>query len=288
VLAVLFALSSSLMYALASVLQQRGAADQPAEQNMKIGLLVRLVQNPGWVVGLACDVVGYVLQFLALGHGPIVVVQPLLVCGLLFALPIGAAWAGRRLSRSDWIASLMVCAGLAVFLTVGNPQAGRPGTSALNWSILLTTITLFTAGLVGVGVRSEPRRKAVLLAAAAGAVYGAAAALTKTASHLLSHGIVPLLTHWETYVLVVFGVVGMLLAQSAFQAEALDVSLPTMTVGDPIVSVAIGASVLHETISSSPAAVVAEVLALMAMVVGVFLLARGETRTFRAGVAERT
>lgn len=287
-LAVLFALSSSLMYALASVLQQRGASDQPAEQNMKIGLLVRLVQQPGWVLGLACDVVGYVLQFLALGHGPIVVVQPLLVCGLLFALPIGAAWAGRRLSRSEWVASLMVCAGLAVFLTVGNPQPGRPGTSALNWSILLTAVTLFTVGLVGVGVRSEPRRKAVLLAAAAGAVYGAAAALTKTASHLLSQGIVPLLTHWETYVLVVFGVVGMLLAQSAFQAEALDVSLPTMTVGDPIVSVAIGASVLHETISSAPAAVVAEVLALMAMVVGVFLLARGETRTFRAGVAERT
>ena len=45
-------------------------------------------------------------------------VQPLLVCGLLFALPLGAAWAGRKLRRRDWIAALLVCSGLAVFLLV--------------------------------------------------------------------------------------------------------------------------------------------------------------------------
>src|SRR5439155_1969320 len=102
-------------------------------------LLGRLLRNPGWVLGLGCDVLGYLLQFVALGHGPLVVVQPLLVCGLLFALPLGAAWAGRRLGRRDWVAALMVCVGLAVFLTVAGPRSGHNNVRPLVWILLLAT-----------------------------------------------------------------------------------------------------------------------------------------------------
>ena len=272
----LCALGSSLMYALASVLQHRGAVDQPDEQSLRLGLLVRLLRHPAWVAGTACDVAAYVLQFVALGHGPIVVVQPLLVCGLLFALPIGAAWSGRRLGRADWAAAVMVCAGLGVFLAVANPAAGRSDTGPGHWAALLVAVTAVSGVLIAVGVGPDARRKAVALAAAAGVIYGAAAALTKTTSHLLARGVLPLLTHWQPWVLVVFGVGGMLLAQSAFQAGALDLSLPTMTVVDPVVSIAIGASLFGEAISAGAAAVAAEVVALVVMSVGVVLLARAE------------
>lgn len=264
------------MYALASVLQHRGARDQPDEQSMKIGLLVRLLRHPAWLIGTACDGAGYILQFVALGHGPIVVVQPLLVCGLLFALPIGAAWAGRRLTAGDWVSALMVCLGLAVFLTVARPAAGRADTSSLEWAVLLAAVSAVTAVLILVARRPVPRRRAVALAAAAGVVYGAAAALTKSTSHLLSRGVIPLFGHWQPWILVVFGVGGMLLAQSAFQAGALDASLPTMSVGDPVVSIAIGALVFGEAISNSPGAVVIEAVSLVVMSVGVYLLARSE------------
>ena len=264
------------MYALASVLQHKGARDQPDDQSMKLGLLVRLIRHPAWLVGTVCDVAGYVLQFVALGHGPIVVVQPLLVCGLLFALPIGAAWAGRRLGPGDWMAALVVCVGLAVFLVVADPAAGRADTASSTWLILLVTVTVVTAGLVGVARTQDPRRRAVALAAGAGLVYGAAAALTKTSSHLLDRGLAPLFTHWQPYVLVVFGVGGMLLAQSAFQAGALDASLPTMSVLDPVASIAIGAFVFGEAISNGPLPIAVEVVSLLAMSAGVYVLARAE------------
>ena len=274
--AVLCALGSSLLYALASVLQHRGAKDQPVELSLKLGLLLGLIRHPAWLLGTACDVGAYVLQFLALGRGAMVVVQPLLVCGLLFALPLGAAWAGRRLTRTDWIGAVLVCAGLGVFLAVANPAAGRDDTSAAKWTILL----LATAAIAGIctlaATAVDARRRAVLLAAAAGIVYGAAAALTKTAAHLLGRGIGPLVTHWQPYVLVVFGVAGMVLSQSAFQAGRLDFSLPTMTVVDPIVSIAIGAFVFNEAISARPVPVLVEVVSLAAMSVGVWLLARYE------------
>ena len=264
------------MYALASVLQHRGAREQPDEQSLKLALLVRLVRHPAWVLGTLCDGAGYVLQFVALGHGAIVVVQPLLVCGLLFALPLGAAWSGRRLGATDWMAALMVCAGLAVFLTVADPARGRSDTGSSTWVVLLVALTALTVALTVVARAPNPRRRAVSLAAAAGLVYGGAAALTKASSHLLGRGLVPLFTHWQPYVLVAFGVGGMLLAQSAFQAGALDASLPTMSVADPVVSIAIGAFVFREAIRNAPLAVGAEVVSLVVMCIGVFLLARAE------------
>lgn len=272
----LCALGSSLMYALASVLQHRGAREQPDDQSLKLGLLVRLVRHPAWLLGTVCDGAGYVLQFVALGHGPIVVVQPLLVCGLLFALPLGAAWAGRRQTAGDWMAALMVCAGLAVFLTVADPAPGRSDTGSSTWVVLLVVLTAVTAALAAISRGSNRRRRAVALAAGAGVVYGGAAALTKTTSHLLSRGLLPLFTHWQTYVLVAFGVGGMVLAQSAFQAGVLDASLPTMSVADPVVSIAIGAFVFSEAVRNAPAALAAEVVALIVMSIGVYLLARAE------------
>ncbi|HET6965301.1 MAG TPA: DMT family transporter [Acidimicrobiales bacterium] len=280
-LAVLCALGSSLLYALASVLQHRGAIEQPEEQSLKVGLLVRLLRHPAWLIGTACDAGGYALQFVALGHGAIVVVQPLLVCGLLFALPIGAAWAGRRLTGVDWLGAVLVCAGLAIFLLVANPANGRDDTSPGRWIGLLVGVTVLTGVLTGVATQVDARRRAVLLAGSAGVLYGAAAALTKTSAHLLGKGVVPLVTHWQPYVLVLFGGAGMLFAQSAFQAGALDYSLPTMTVVDPVVSIAIGAWFFDEAIASRPGEVVVEILSLAAMSAGVWLLARFEAQLSR-------
>ena len=281
-LAVVFALSSALMYAFASVLQQRGASAQPAEQALKLSLLGRLLLNPLWVLGLGCDVAGYGFQFLALGHGTLVVVQPLLVCGLLFALPLGAALAGRRLGRRDWLAAVLVCAGLAVFLIVANPAPGHSNVKPLVWVLLLSS----AGGAVMVFVLTSRGRvawqRAVLLSAAAGIVYGTTAALTKTSSHLLDGGLIHLLAHWQPYALLVAGIGGMVIAQSAFQAGSLDSSLPTMSVVDPVVSIVIGALAFGESIASGPDDVAAEVIALVVMSCGVFLLARSEAiRTMR-------
>jgi drug/metabolite transporter (DMT)-like permease len=274
VLAILSALGASLMYAMASVLQQRSAAAQPEEQALRFGLLVALLGNPVWVLGLGCDVAGYVLQFVALGHGPLVVVQPLLVCGLLFALPLGAAWAGRRLASSDWVAATVVCAGLAVFLIVANPESGAANARSLVWILLLAADAAVALSLVAFSFGRRRRSRALLLSGAAGVVYGAAAALTKTTSYLLDQTGWHVLLHWQPYVLLVFGIAGMVLGQSAFQAGALDVSLPTMSVVDPIVSIMIGALVFPEGISSGAPAVTVQVIALMAMSWGVFALAR--------------
>ncbi len=275
-LAVACALGSALMYALASVLQQRFASAQPADQSLRLGLLARLVRNPGWLLGLAFDITGYGLQFVALGHGTLVVVQPLLVCGLLFALPMGAAWAGRRLRLVDWVAALMVCAGLAVFLIVASPDSGHDNVRPAVWVLLLTSAGGAVVVLLALCHGRAAWQRAVLMSGAAGILYGVTAALTKTSSHFLDKGFVALATSWQPYALLGIGIAGMVIAQSAFQAGSLDASLPTMTVVDPVVSIVIGALAFGESIAAGPGDILLEAVGLVAMSAGIFLLARSE------------
>jgi drug/metabolite transporter (DMT)-like permease len=278
VTAVLCALGAALLYATASVLQQRTAAGAPPEQSLRLGLLTKLLRDPVWLLGIVADIAGFGLQFAALATGTLVLVQPLLVVGLLFALPIGARVNGTRMARSDWVSALAVCVGLAVFQSVANPSAGHDVIRPASWLFLITAAGGLGVILAAIGSRLGGRSRAMLLSAGAGTIYGMAAALTKTVGHLLSISILGTFAHWEPYALAVVGIGGMVIAQSAFQAGALDVSLPTMTVVDPVISILIGSLAFGERISASGPAVAAEVISLIVMVIGVYGLAGARVR----------
>ena len=268
------ALSSSLLYALASVLQHRAAVAQPHEHSLRLGLLTRLLRNPQWVIGIVCDALAYGLQFVALGHASLVLVQPLLVCGLLFALPLGAWLSGARMKTRDWSGAVLIVAGLALFLVVASP--GRGTSDVDTWLQLCVLTFVAAAALILLARGRASRARAALLAAAAALIYGLTAALTKSVAHLLGIGVGHLLSSWEPYVLVAAGMAGMVLAQSAFQAGPLDASLPVLTVIDPVVSITIGALAFSEGIRTGKVSSVLELAGIVAMTGGVFMLSRAE------------
>lgn len=271
---VLAALGSALLYALASVLQHRAATQEPHQHSLRLGLLGRLALRPVWVVGILCDVGGYGLQFVALGHGSLVLVQPLLVSGLLFALPVGAVVNRHRFRALEGAGAGAVVAGLALFLVAANPGPGRGRASDLAWAVTLAA-TLVPAAVLVVACGPGPSiRRAVTLAAATGLAYGLDAALTKAAAHLLEGGLVRLLLGWQTYALVAVGVASLVVAQSAFQAGPLRASLPTLTVVDPVVSIIVGALAFGEGIATGGIRLPLEVLGMGLLSVGIFLLAR--------------
>lgn len=269
-------LAAAFLFAVASVLQHRSATAEPPEHSMHLSLLARLVRQPVWIVGIVADVGAYVLQFVALGHGSLVLVQPLLVAGLLFALPMSAALFRRALGPFEWLGAAGIVLGLALFLVAANPGSGHPGTSLLTWvAILVATLVPATVLIVLAGP-SPSTRRAIMLGSATGLVYGLTAALTKAVAHLLSRGILHLLVGWQTYVLVVVGVASLVLAQSAFQAGQLRASLPILTVLDPVVSIVIGALAFGESLGGGTPRRVGEVLGLVILVLSVALLTRSD------------
>jgi drug/metabolite transporter (DMT)-like permease len=276
--AVSFALVAALLYAAASVLQQQQAATQPAEAAMRPGLLVRLVQNRRWLLGLACDGVGYGAEAVALGFGTIVVVAPLLQTGLLFALFFGARLSHRALRRRDWTAVVVLTVGLALFLLVARPEGGISRPSFAAWWPWLASLTIATTGSLVIGWRARGATRAVTWGLAAALCYGITGPLTKTAVDLLSHGeYATLAASWELYLLIGAAALGMLFNQSAFQAGNLPASLPVIAIGTPVFGCLIGIVAYNEHLTTSGAFEYTVLVAsIVAMVAGILFLARGE------------
>jgi hypothetical protein len=277
------ALIAAALLAVATVAQQRVAATVPDDRARGLGLLRVLVRRRMWWYGTAGDVGGYLAQAAALGVGAVLLVQPLLVTMLLFALPLAARWAGRRPTRAElgWAGALAVS--LAAFVVVGNPTDGVDRAAPAQWLPVGSVLVVLFAGALVAGARTRGTPRAVLLAAATALCYGAAAALTKGVLGEFDAGAVAVLTSWELYALVAVSVAGTLLQQSAFQAGALGASLPTMTVGEPVVAVVIGITVLGEQLRADGLQWALIGLLVVVMVVATAALARSSATGYAAG-----
>ena len=77
VLTVVLALGAGLCYAIAAVVQQRVAAQQPPELSLSLRLIVQLARRPLWLAGIGVDIFAYLMEAAALGVGSVVVVGPL-------------------------------------------------------------------------------------------------------------------------------------------------------------------------------------------------------------------
>lgn len=270
------ALGSSFAFALASVLQHASANRAAAGKASiaPLSLMTSLLRRPAFAAGLAADGVGYGLQALALHEGPMVVVQPVLAAGLLFALPMAAALARARPSRADLAAAAAIVAGLSVFLVEARPARGAPGTSFWGWVAVMSSCLAAAVLLTVAGRSAGGARRAALLAVAAGDLFGLSAALTKTSVHLLAAGLPQLVGSWQPYALAAVGTFGFVVGQEAFAAAPLSASLPLLTVVDPLVSIAIGAGAFGERLASGGGAPFLEAAGLALLGAGLFFSAR--------------
>jgi hypothetical protein len=118
--------------------------------------------------------------------------------------------------------------------------------------------------------------RATLAGASAGLVFGLQDALTRHTVQLLSaHQLTGLLTSWPGYTLLVVGAIGLWLMQSAFSAGPLHASLPTISGGEPVCGIALGIVIFGDRLHTSPELLAIEAASLLAVLVGVVMVARG-------------
>ena len=281
---VVLALGSALCYAMATVLQQRGAQRTAATEPLRPRLLLQLLKVPAWRVGIAANLAAYGLQFLALRHGSLVLVQPLLVSGLLLALLLNELLSPGTLGRRDLLAAVAIAVGLSLFLVAASPDRGSVTAPPAAWARLAAAVGLAVVALVWAAFRSREHRRASLLAAAAGVLFAVTAALTKATGDVVGGGWHDLLTRWPPYALVAVGLAAVLLVQGAYQAGPLTASLPFLSVVEPTVGVAIGVLLFHEHIAVGRWALVSEVAGVVLVLRGIWVVTRS---TSVAGLDER-
>lgn len=273
-LAVLVALAAAICYAVGWVLQQREAAVEAERPSLSPALLVHLLHRPVWVIGIVAMVLGNLLQAYALAVGSLTMVEPVLVTSLLFALPLGAAWSRQHLHGREWLAACAVSVGVAALLVVGAPTDTTHYGMAVNWFIAGGATMVATAIAVSLGLRTSGTVRGALFACAAGSLFGLQDAITKALfSHVHHDGVAVILTSWQTYALIGAAIYGLLLSQDAYSAAPLPASLPPLTVGEPIVGMAVGVGVLGEHFDVTGSRGAWEILAVLVMVWGSYALA---------------
>ena len=273
-LSVGLALASALAFAAATVGQQRAAArssDADARARRFVGQLLR---NPRWIAATLGNGVGYGLQAAALGVGSVVIVEPILVTSLLFALPLSARLAHQRLPASAVVSALLLSLSLSVLVILGDGNNGLARASYEGWLVAAVVAIPLVAGCLILARARSGSVRASLLAIAVGLLGGVLAVLTKSVVDAASGGFVHLLATGETYALIVVGLGGIYLQQLSFQAGALQTSLPIMTVLEPTIAALLGLTLLHEQLRTGELRVIVLAAAAVTMAVATVALAR--------------
>lgn len=266
------ALLAAFFAAVGIVVRQRAIlaeADEPG------AIVTSWVRQPAWWIGTLGAVGGYVFQALALAHGSLLLVQPLLVSSLLFVLPLGARFSNQHVRARDWVWALLLTVALTVFVLVGQPREGHYRAPVPAWSVALGTSLPVVIICVLAARRATGRPRAMLLAGGVAVLLGLVAVLTKVSTHrLVAHGWHGLLTVPAPYLLVTLAVAVTVLQQSAFHAGALQASVPIMLVGEPVVAVLLGVVILGEHLVVRGGGAVILVIAVAAMTAATIALGR--------------
>jgi drug/metabolite transporter (DMT)-like permease len=267
------ALSAACCLGFGFVLQQNAAQRAPLADFLSPRLLLDLAKMPGWLGGIGLMAVGMALGAVALGHGEISLVEPLLATNLLFALALSRRRTRQPLGRQGWLGLALLAGGVAAFLMAGEPRGGHAVADPLRHWLIIGLMVGTALLLTGYARRARLGSAPVLLAVAAGLLYGVQDALTRESGQRFAAGGWPeLLTGWQPYAVLVLGVTGLILVQSAFETAPLRTSLPALTAAQPLAGILCGVGFLGDRLHTDPAALAGQAAGLAAVVTGIVLL----------------
>ena len=271
------ALTAAVLYGAGAAVEQRQAAAAPQSSAGRPRLLLQLARQPLWLLGIAVQIGGFAAHAVALRSGSLATVQMLVSAEFVVAVVIVRIWSGRPLSRATWAAALTVVAAVAAFLALtsqgqghgaGQPEhvaAAALGAGATGGCALAAAVA---------GLRAAGRRRAVLLAVAAGLADACSAVVTMAFSHVAGHGPAALATSWTIYAVIGCGIGNVLLTQTAYQTGWPILTLPIIAAVTPVASVAVGVGLLGETPPIGLAGAVAAGCAVLVTGVALACLAR--------------
>ncbi|PZG89865.1 hypothetical protein C1I97_30920 [Streptomyces sp. NTH33] len=273
VLVLSLAVSAACCLGFGFVLQQNAAQQAPLSDFLSPRLLLDLVKVPRWLGGLGLMVTGMILGAFALGRGEISLVEPLLATNLLFALALSRRQTRQPLGGQGWTGLVLLAGGVTAFIVAGRPHGGSVVTDPLRHWLIIGVMVGAALALTAYAKRSRLSWGPVLLAVAAGLLYGVQDALTRVSGQRLSAGgWAELFTGWQPYGLLVIGATGLILVQSAFETAPLRMSLPALTAAEPLAGIACGVGFLGDRLRTDTGALAWEASGLAAIVTGIVLL----------------
>lgn len=251
VISAVAAVLAGLFLATCGVLQQRAASKRSSSERMSLRLVHALVTDRTWLAGIASAGASYGFQAVALAFGPLVLVQPLVVSELLFAVPVSVRIRGLRLRPRDWGAVAAVVVGLAVGIVAADPQQGQPIQPITSWAPALVAVAVVVGLCLLVARVVEGPPMASAYAVAGACTMGLQSALYAATIALIKKEQLALFATWEPYALIIASLIGAFLIQNAFQSGPLAASTPVIDATLPLVAIGLGVGLFGEHIRTS-------------------------------------
>ncbi|MFI1199116.1 hypothetical protein ACH4VR_06570 [Streptomyces sp. NPDC020883] len=231
------ALASAVCFGTASVFQAVAARDTSPGSGSGVDarLLLRVLTQWRYLLGLALDGLGFLLELVALRTLPIYTVGAALAATLAVTAVVAAPVLGVRLRRAEWLAVGVVCGGLALLALSSGAEGHRAGTPALRIGVLVFAVAVLAAGaLAG---RLSDRSRAAVLGLGSGFGFG----VVEVAVRLIDgFGPADLLTNPASYALLIGGAAAFLLLTSAFQRGAVTTATAGMVIGETLGPAVVG------------------------------------------------
>ncbi|GGO01630.1 hypothetical protein GCM10010116_03040 [Microbispora rosea subsp. aerata] len=259
------ALVGALGYALGAALQQFEAVSE--------GATLALVRRPRWWIGGVIGFAGASLHAVALSVAPLVVVQPVSVATLVFAVPLAAALHGRRPRRAEIVGSIAVAVGLLGLMLLVPAHNVTPVLSDAHAVALIGCIGLVVAVTFTAARWARGPAKALLMAIGAGAVTATVSTFVRVVGGGLE-GDLSRLAHWFTLAIPVLLVCAIVLLQKSYAVGYFGIAYAVVQVVDPITSVAAGALLLGEPLPTEAGKVVPALLSAVLLIAGTITLGR--------------
>jgi hypothetical protein len=277
--AVVTAIVAAGVLGLSAAIDQRSTKKVETREALSPRLLADLARQPLWLIAIGANVVGFILQVVALAYGSLALVQPLLVCDLLFAVLIAWYLRGRANEPQPnmnpiWVGVGVTTIGLAGFLAIGQPTPGHTQARLSMLAPLVIGYVVVVGACLVIANRNRDLQP-LALALGCGVSYGVAAFVIKLVTSEFGGGLGEIFTNWPIYVFAVVGPAGFILNQNALQQGTLLAPVQAIiSVADPVISIALGVAWLDVRLRSSPGAIAGEIISFLLLTVGIIMTSR--------------
>jgi drug/metabolite transporter (DMT)-like permease len=272
ILGLILAVASALGTNLGFLFKQRGAVlAPPIRVRRPLHSAADLFRSRWFLVGWIVSFIAWGLHVGALSLASLSSVQAVLSGGLVFLAVLAERFFGFRLGRRQWVGVTITAAGLAVIgltATAEGPQ--RSSLAAL--IAVESAILVLGVGLVRFSTRRgmPDRGEALLLATAAGVLFGVSDVAMKYLTH--SEGpLFGLLSPWTLTALVAFVISFYASARSLQLGEAIEVIAIT-SVAANLSAIVGGVLVFGEPIGSGAVGIIFRLLAFCLVIAGAALV----------------
>ena len=240
-----FFLAAMIMaYGVANLLQSAAAARTTVHHTFDPGLLVRLAGQRIYLLGLACQVLGFVLAFLARRDLPLFLVQASVAAGLGVTALLGVLVLKWSVPTAEVVLLTLLLGGITALVLAAQPAHSRRLGAAVITLLAVSVLVIAAAGFFA--VRLHGALGSVVLGSLAGVGFSAAAIAARPLAN--EHEVSGFFTNPLLYLLVVHSLVGQLLLGLAMQRGSTTAAVAAMDAAGAVPAAIVGLLLLGDRI----------------------------------------